>query len=264
MKKNLLQLTLTLLTVVVLTGASTLSFAQQPHQPHHPGHNARTSITVNSDYEGFWLFIDDILQNEQPAKSVRLDQVPEGEHYLRVEMSDPEHHTVGQLVYINPANNRFLVEKQRHLYGISIGRGVPRPEVVMPLVAKQNNHPQGYSGRGYHYPNVTPTPPAPPAPPAPMVMNAEDFQIALGRVKSENFESNRLTAAKRIVNSSYFTVGQIEQLCRLLEFDSNRLEFVKYAYPRCVEPAKYFMLRDLFTFDSHKQELDKFLDEQQH
>lgn len=260
MRTNHLQRVLSLFMAVVLMGISTFGFAQPPHPSQHQGHNILTSITVTSDIDGFWLFIDDILQNEQPAKSVRLDQVPEGEHYLRVEMDDPEHHTIGQLVYINPANNRFLVEKQRHLYGISIGRMVPRPEVVMPLVVQRNSHHQGNNRHGYRHANVMP---APPVPSVPMVMNAEEFQNALGRVKSEDFESNRLTAAKRIVNNNYFTVNQIDQLCRLLEFDSSRMEFVKHAYPRCVEPTKYYMLRDLFSFDSYKQELDKFIDQQQ-
>ena len=257
MRTNHLQRALTLLTAIVLTGI--VVFAQPPHQPQHHGHNILTSITVISDFDGFWLFVDDILQNEQPAKSIRLDQVPEGDHYLRVEMDDPEHHTIGQLVYINPANNRFLVEKQRHLYGISVGRMVSRPEVVMPLVVQRNSHHQN-DRHGYHHPSVMPVPPVPAAP---RVMNAEDFQNALARVKSEDFESNRLTAAKRIVNNNHLTVNQIDQLCRLLEFDSSRMEFIKHAYPSCVEPAKYYMLRDLFSFDSYKQELDKFIDQQQ-
>lgn len=259
MKNNLLKLALCILAVAMLTGLPYSGFAQQPRHPQHQGNNVPLSITVTSDYEGFWIFIDDIRQNEQPTKSIRLDRVPGGEHYLRVEMNDAEHHTVGQLIFIDPANNRFRVEKQRHLFGLSIGYAIARPEVVMPLIAHQANHPQGMGRPGLPHPTVRPAMPAPVVTPA---MSEGDFQIALERVKSENFESNRITAAKRIVNNNYFTVGQIEQLCRLFEFDNNRLEFVKYAYPRCVEQGRYYMLRDLFTFDSHKQELDKFLDEQ--
>ena len=55
------------------------------------------------------------------------------------------------------------------------------------------------------------------------------------------------------------TVSQIAQICRQFSFESNRLEFAKYAYSFCIEKHKYYMLNEVFTYDSSKQELNEYL-----
>jgi hypothetical protein len=55
------------------------------------------------------------------------------------------------------------------------------------------------------------------------------------------------------------TVSQIAQICRQFSFENNRLELAKFAYPFCVEKHKYYMLNEVFTYDSSKQELNEYL-----
>ena len=266
-KYPILRLMLALVLALVWTPMSTLN-AQQP--PHHGaiGHVATTSLVVTSDYYAFWLFLDDVLQNEQSVRSIQLDYVPEGDHYLRVELDDPDHRTVGQLVRIDFTHRNFRIERSRHLLGLSPGYGMTHPELVMALLSVQTNQPHGrMPGQnawfGYHrpaaQPNTAMTPPPPSA--GPMAMSEADFSVALGIVQRESFESTKLSAAKQIASRNLLTAHQIERLCRCFEFDNTKLDFAKFAYDRCVDPERYYLLHDVFTFDSNKKSLDKFLEQ---
>ena len=103
------------------------------------------------------------------------------------------------------------------------------------------------------------TPPPPSA--GPMAMSEADFSVALGIVQRESFESTKLSAAKQIASRNLLTAHQIERLCRCFEFDNTKLDFAKFAYDRCVDPERYYLLHDVFTFDSNKKSLDKFLEQ---
>lgn len=236
-------------------------------QPYHtsPGMTNTTSLTVSFDRQPFWLFLDDVLQNEQPVMSIKVNHIPEGMHYLRVEINNEEHTTVGKLMQIGPMPQNLRIETIHNLYGLTTGYVVPRPELVMTMVSVQPNNPHGNrpgqsSWFGYHQhgqPSM-----APPPAPGPMAMNEADFNMALEMVKKENFDSNRLSLAKQITRQNMLSVSQIKRLCQTFEFDNTKLDFAKYAYSRCVDPERYFLLYDVFTFDSNKRSLDTFLQQQ--
>lgn len=212
-----------------------------------------TTLTVSSDYHAFWLFLDDVQLNEQPVKSIKVDRIPEGKHYLRVEIDNREHHTFGQYVLLAHANNHYKIENQRNLYGISQNFGMVRPEMVAVFSTKPQNppRPQGHHnpGNAFH-------------PGAPVPMNNADFQAALTYIQSKNFDKDKLSAAKQVLVNNFVTVNQIDQICRLFSFDKDKLEFAKHAYSRCVDQNRYFMLGTVFSFESSKTELEQFVQQQ--
>lgn len=212
-----------------------------------------TSLAVSSDHEPFWLFIDDWQVNETPTNSVKVDQIPIGIYYIRVEMDNQYHNTVGQSILVADKNNQYKIDKQRHLYGISQNFGIIRPEMVAVFSSKPQNppRPQGHhnSVNAFH-------------PGAPMPMSNADFQAAITYIQSKNFDKDKMSAAKQVLLKNFMTVNQIEQICRLFSFDKDKLEFAKHAYSRCVDQNRYFMLGSVFSFESSKTELEQFV--QQH
>ena len=90
-------------------------------------------------------------------------------------------------------------------------------------------------------------------------MDAHDYDEAVKLIANESFDENRLATAKRIVADNPMSTRQIADICRLFTFDSNRLEFAKFAHRHCVDPNKYFLLDEVFTFSSSKEELHKFI-----
>ena len=90
-------------------------------------------------------------------------------------------------------------------------------------------------------------------------MRPADYDAAVRIISNESFDSKRLTIAKQIVVDNVVSARQIAGICRLFSFESNRLEFAKFAYPSCVDKNNYFLLNEVFTFDSSKKELNKFI-----
>lgn len=229
-----------------------------------------TSMTVSSDHQAIWLFVDDVLQNEQPVMSIKVEAIPEGEHYLRVEIDNKDHNTIGQIVRLQRSNNSYWVDNQRNMYGISLGRGIPRPEAVVFFTSMQQNSPVNHGYRPSQYNNYPPQQPYPapePAQTAPTPANAAmqtaDFEQALALIKSESFETAKLNISKQVLANNLLTVNQIEQICRVFSFENTKLDFAKSAYNHCVEKEKYYLLNSVFDYESSKQALNDYVKEQQ-
>lgn len=90
-------------------------------------------------------------------------------------------------------------------------------------------------------------------------MNPRDYDAAVTMIRKENFDEKRLDGAKRIIAFNPMDVRQIAGICRLFTFEANRLEFAKYAYRYCVDPNNYFLLDEVFTFGSSKEDLHRFI-----
>ena len=58
------------------------------------------------------------------------------------------------------------------------------------------------------------------------------------------------------------TTMQIKQICQLFSFENNKLEFAKRAYKSCVDKNNYFKINEVFKFDSDKQQLSNFINQQ--
>lgn len=93
----------------------------------------------------------------------------------------------------------------------------------------------------------------------PYAMNPEDFEAAINCISQKTFDSDRLEVAKEIVEKNIISAKQIAAICQLFTYDSNRLEFAKYAYAFCTNKGSYFLLDDTFTYRSSREELHEFI-----
>ena len=231
-----------------------------------PSHTPRTAVTVSSGNQPFWLFIDDIQQNDNPATSIRVEAIPEGQHYLRVELDNPDHLTIGQYVTLQRNRNAYWIENQRNLFGLSPDRAASNPEIVVFFKYAQYNqphnsyeHPDSYNNRPpQNRPEPTPTSPASTV----FAMPDNNFQQAVDLIKKESFENGRLSIAKQILDNNMLNISQIKQICAVFDFDRTRLEFVQNAYSKCTEKENYYLLNSVFEFNNSKTEFDKFLKSQ--
>lgn len=242
---------------VIFTVLTISGFSQPLHTfPHTP----KTSLTVASDRYAFWLFIDEAIQNEAPTMSLMVQDIPEGQHYMRVEIDNSVHSTFGQLIQLQYSNNAYWIENQRNMFGISAISNPPRPETIVAFSSMQQN--QTYPNAPRHQPQH-PRPPHNPQPPfGHPCMNDADFNAALSIIQNETFESSKLSTAKQIVSRNYLNVNQIIEICKLFTFEKDKLDFAKSAYHHCTEKEKYFLLRNVFQFDSSKKELDQYIQQQ--
>ena len=78
-------------------------------------------------------------------------------------------------------------------------------------------------------------------------------------ISNESFDDTKLALAKQIISSNPMTVNQIVNICKLFSFESKKLEFAKFAYSYCTDRNKYYLLNEVFTYDSSKRELNEFI-----
>lgn len=240
MKKTALFLPLLILSAFFLATSVSAQTSRVKPKPKHDGNPTQnTTLTINSPQQhAFWLYIDDVLQNENPVCSICIRNLWDDMFYIRVELNNTEHNCVGQ--YVNMSQHQTLsIEKKGKFFGLDYTHANIHPELTMNLYA------------------VTP----PPTPPQIVgsCMEENDFNEALRLISKESFDSSKLTAAKQVSTSNSMCTQQIVTVCRVFSFESNKLEFAKFAYKNCVDKNKYYLLNEVFSYDSSKRELDEYI-----
>lgn len=87
-----------------------------------------------------------------------------------------------------------------------------------------------------------------------------DFEAAIKEIDREAFDDRKLEKAKSITSKTTLTTGQISRICKLFDFDDNRLKYAKYAYDFCSDKVNYFKVSSTMTFSSNGSELDKYIE----
>lgn len=218
---------------------------------HHGGnHHGSTTLTIVAPRGlSFWLFVDDVLQNEQPVRSICVRNLWEDSFYIRVELDNPLQNCVGQFVDLKQSQTLTIVRDDK-LFGMDYSQIHVRPEVTMDLVTEQP------SVGGNVQP---PVPPTPPVPPMQFGMTPQDYEDAYQVISDESFDSSKLTVAKQVISANPMTASQILGICKLFSFESNKLEFAKFAYANCVDQNKYYLLNEAFSYESSKRELNNYI-----
>jgi len=217
-------------------------------RPKHGGsQQGNTTLTVtsprNQNYR-FWLYVDDVLQNEQSARSICVRNLEEDSYYIRVELDNTLQNCVGQFVDLRQSQTLAIVHSDKW-YGLETTDMHIRPELTMDLITGQSE------------PSVVP--PVPPMPPTSYGMNPQDYEEVCQLISEESFDSSKLTVAEQVVSSNPMTASQILGICKLFSFESNKLSFAKFAYTYCVDKNKYYLLNEAFSYESSKRELNEFI-----
>lgn len=79
-------------------------------------------------------------------------------------------------------------------------------------------------------------------------------------LKEESFDSGKLDRGKKYVSKTTLSAAQIAEIAALFSFDSNRLDWAKYAYQYCFDKQNYFLLKSSFSFSTNYSELEKFIE----
>lgn len=98
-----------------------------------------------------------------------------------------------------------------------------------------------------------------PQPPVIYPMHDGEFASLMNVIRNRPFDSTRRQLAAQAINSNYFTSGQILQMLQLFSFESSRLDIAKLAYTRTVDPERYYIVFDAFSFDSSVRHLSDYM-----
>jgi hypothetical protein len=90
-------------------------------------------------------------------------------------------------------------------------------------------------------------------------MSDREFRQVLESIDKEWLESNKIKSASHIVTSNQMTSAQVKQIAQLFSFENNKLEVAKKAYQSTIDKRNYTMIMDVFSFNSSKEELARFI-----
>jgi hypothetical protein len=130
-------------------------------------------------------------------------------------------------------------------------------------VFKNNWYTEGYNGPvsnhgnngnwnnngGYNNGNYNPIPGVDPA----------TFSQILSYVKADAFDSGKLSRAKEVTKGNPLSAQQVAEITALFTFESNKVDFAKYAYTFTVDKGNYFLVYKSLTFSSSADEVRKFI-----
>lgn len=90
-------------------------------------------------------------------------------------------------------------------------------------------------------------------------MNTQSFEQFKRAIKNEHFDDTRLSIAKQVISSNYFTSAQVKEIVQQFSFESSKLDIAKYAYKYTLDKGSYFIVNEVFSFSSSKEELQKYI-----
>jgi uncharacterized membrane protein YgcG len=80
------------------------------------------------------------------------------------------------------------------------------------------------------------------------------------RMRNASFDTDRITLAQRAVSGNNGITSQdVAMIIKQFDFESNRLEFAKFAYVYTIDKNNYFKIYDSFEYSSSSRALDKFI-----
>lgn len=86
------------------------------------------------------------------------------------------------------------------------------------------------------------------------VSNAEMSDIVKA-LKNEAYDSTRSKLAKMIICGNLFTSRQIADMAKTFSYDSNREDFLLYAYRNCTDPQNYVVAANTLQYSSNRNNL---------
>ncbi len=90
-------------------------------------------------------------------------------------------------------------------------------------------------------------------------MSQDDFNQLLRIIESKSFESTKQEIAMGAIGYNYFKSEQVRQMLNLFSFESTRIEVAKRAYDKVVDPDRFYLVYDAFSFESSINDLQASL-----
>ncbi len=253
--------------IAILFCAAAMLATAQPRQPmqtaQHTPPPARHTINFESQHgESFTVYLDGNLQNRMPQTRVMLNDVGGGTHQIVVVLKRPADKAA--VLDLRPGERNVTVNvnydsrlEELYLYTPEHNRA-PR-EGSMALVPSRPDprSPRQQMTQNVNQTTVVINQPAIAVPSEQEIRIAEADEVTAmaARMKAQSFDSDRLALGKVIVASANLTASQIAYLAQTIDFSNTQVEFLKYAYQYCVDPANYYKTVDVLTFSSDKKKV---------
>ncbi len=90
-------------------------------------------------------------------------------------------------------------------------------------------------------------------------VSSSRFKSMLSSIDNQDFDNAKKRVAKQIIDSNCMTTDNIVVILELFDFDKDKLEIAKYAYDYVYDIENYYLVNNVFDFDSYVKELDDYI-----
>ncbi|MFN5324165.1 MAG: DUF4476 domain-containing protein [Bacteroidota bacterium] len=214
----------------------------------HAGSELNIRIMDNS---WFTVLMDGQSFNE-PVTRFHLDNIMPGRHHLTItKVGSRSHHGMGAIRHHVVFSGFVDIPASSRLKAVVDRANRFRINRIEPLIV---HHVPIVTSPSCHAPI-----PAACAPAAQYHMDDYAFDGLMGTLRGMHFESSRMSVVRNAVYSNHFSARQVAELMSAMTFDSSRLEVAKLAYGKTVDKENYWLVYDLFTFESSIVELNQYI-----
>jgi hypothetical protein len=201
-----------------------------------------SNLSISSADGNYFAISIDGMPYGNPSLHVFTDNLTTGNHYLYIaRWGGSPHFPSYRIIYSGyvfiPEASEVIAIVSRNNFKITAIRPI---QCLPPTVYYQEPH--------YVHPQ-----------PAYYAVNDYDFSQMITSITNRSFESTRMQVAKQFINSHFFTSRQVARLLNTMTFESSKLELAKYAFAKTVDKGNYFVVNDMFTFESSITDLSRFI-----
>jgi hypothetical protein len=90
-------------------------------------------------------------------------------------------------------------------------------------------------------------------------MDQQTFEYLKQSLRRESFDDTKFEIMQSVLRNNAVSSYQVKELLQLMCFDSKRLQAAKYAYQFTTDRDRYFVVYDVFDFNSTKSELARYI-----
>lgn len=91
------------------------------------------------------------------------------------------------------------------------------------------------------------------------MMSDASFNEFMRSLDNNAFDDGKISFIEQQAKNVNFTARQIKQMLEKISFDNNKLKMAKQLYHLCVDKSNFFIVYDVFTFDSYKNDLTAYI-----
>lgn len=224
------------------------------------------NVTVFSDREAFYLYINGIQYNERPTKQIRVERMKDHSYDIQVDFVGREKSTLlkrgismvneeGSFLDLTYLANASRSNRTRSLTLYALfpaEEDMPDSRTAQvfiygrPKQMIEGEFDPGSGGDDYYGEQMT---------------NAE-FNAFLKTIDQAGFDNDKLKIAGMTAPQVAFSVNQIKEILKKFSWDEGKIAFAKMAYSNCPEKRNYMTLTDQLAFGDSKNKLMDFIKNQ--
>jgi hypothetical protein len=220
----------------------------------------KSVILFTEGGEPFYLYLNEILQQKEAVKSIKLTDVALPSYKVRVVFTDESKGVLTKNLYVgeDPLTVYKIALNKKGAYGLRyVGSSMaPMNDMAIHKIDVTDGAGVKYVPRNVEtvakpveveiVERCTPT-------------TAADFEVAAASIKSKSFSDSKMTLAKKASKENCLTAVQIKTILDIFDFESSKIEYAKYAYDYCFDPNNYYKVNDTFEFESSIEKLDAYI-----